>query len=50
MPEVRRYLGVEDDELIAAFIYIGQPPEGDIDRPMSRRRPAAEIAEWRGFL
>ncbi len=50
MPEVKRYVGLEDDELIAAFIYIGQPPEGSSERPMSRRKPAAEITEWRGFV
>lgn len=49
MPEVRDYLGLRDDELIAGFIYLGQPPEGDDERPMTRRKPAEELTEWRGF-
>ncbi|HEX2241249.1 MAG TPA: nitroreductase [Actinomycetota bacterium] len=49
LEEVRDYLGLEDDELVAGFIYLGFPPEGDSDRPMSRRRPASEVTEWRGW-
>ena len=49
MKEVRDLLGVGDDELIAGFVYVGYPPEGDAERPMSRRTPAAEITEWRGW-
>jgi nitroreductase len=48
-PEVLAHLGVEQSEYVAGFIYIGTPPPNDSDRPMSRRRPASEITEWRGF-
>lgn len=46
--EVRDHLGVKPEELIAGFIYIGQKGEGDDERPMTRRAPAAERTEWRG--
>jgi nitroreductase len=49
LQEVRDYLGCEEGELIAGFIYLGYPPEGDDERPMTRRTPAAEKTEWRGF-
>jgi nitroreductase len=49
LPEVLNYLGVEESEYVAGFIYIGVPPVNDSERPMSRRRPASEITEWRGF-
>ena len=48
MPEVLDYLGVSDDELVAGFIYVGYPPEGD-QRKLTRRTPAGELAEWRGW-
>jgi nitroreductase len=48
IPEVRRHLGVDDDEIVAGFVYVGYPPPGD-DRPMTRRTPAHEITEWRGW-
>lgn len=49
MPEVREHLEVGEDEHIAAFVYVGYPPEGDSDRPMSRRRPAEEVTRWKGW-
>ncbi|MFN2524723.1 MAG: nitroreductase [Actinomycetota bacterium] len=49
LEEVRHYLGLGEKELVAAFIYLGFPAEGDSERPMSRRRPAAELTEWRGW-
>jgi nitroreductase len=49
LEEVRDYLGCAEGELIAGFIYLGYPPEGDDERPMTRRTPAAEKTEWRGF-
>jgi nitroreductase len=49
MPEVRDYLGVASDEYIAAFVYVGYPPEGDERRPRSRRTEAAQLTEWRGW-
>jgi nitroreductase len=48
MPEVHRYLGVEEGELIAGFIYVGYPPADD-DHPLTRRKPVEEITEWKGF-
>jgi nitroreductase len=47
--EVRDLLGVGDDEVIAGLIYIGYPAPGDADRPMTRRAPASERTEWRGW-
>lgn len=47
--EVKDYLGVEEDEVIAGLIYIGYPAPGDSERPMTRRTPAAEVTEWRGW-
>ncbi len=49
MPEVRDYLGARPDELIAGFVYLGRPPEGDDERPMSRRTDHRELTEWRGW-
>jgi nitroreductase len=49
LPEVREYVGARDGELIAGFVYVGRPPEGDDRRPMSRRTDHAEITEWRGW-
>lgn len=49
LPEVREYLGLDDSELLAGFLYVGYPPEGDDERPMSRRRDPVEITEWRGW-
>lgn len=47
-PEVLDYLGVSDDELVAGFIYVGYPAEGE-QRKLTRRTPATELAEWRGW-
>ncbi|MFP5297667.1 MAG: nitroreductase [Actinomycetota bacterium] len=46
--EVKNYLGVGDDEYIAGFIYVGYPMPDD-ERPATRRNPAEEITEWRGW-
>ncbi len=48
-PEVHEYLGLTEDELIAAFIYIGYPREGDGLRKRTPRIPASQITEWRGW-
>lgn len=47
--EVKDYLGVSDDELIAGYVYVGYPPGDAGERPMTRRTDAAEITEWRGW-
>lgn len=47
--EVRDHLGVTDGEVIAGLIYVGYPAPGDADRPKTRRTPASEITEWRGW-
>jgi nitroreductase len=49
MRSVRDHLGVKPDELIAGFIYIGKQEDREADRPMTRRAPASERTEWRGF-
>jgi nitroreductase len=49
LDEVGEYLGVKDDEFVAGFVYLGFPPEGDADRPMSRRTEAGAVTEWRGW-
>ena len=49
LPEVRTYLSLSDDELIAALIYIGYPLEDESERPLTRRAPVSEITEWRGW-
>ena len=48
IPEVQRYLGVEDSETIAGFIYVGCPKPGYQRKPPPTT-PAAELTEWRGF-
>lgn len=50
MPEVRDHLGLDEDEVIAGFIYVGYPQSDAPDRPMTRRTDAGEITEWRGTL
>ena len=49
MPEVRAHLGIDDAEVIAAFIYVGYPAPGTDGRPLTRRTPAEEVTEWRGW-
>ncbi|MDQ3958605.1 MAG: nitroreductase family protein, partial [Actinomycetota bacterium] len=49
MPEVREYLGAAPEEIVAGFVYVGVPPEGDDKRPLARRRDHAELTEWRGW-
>jgi nitroreductase len=49
MAEVGEYLGVNDDEFVAGFVYLGYSPEGDAGRPMSRRTAPTELTEWRGW-
>lgn len=47
--EVKEYLGVQTGEVIAGLIYVGYPAPGDAERPMTRRTPASEVTEWRGW-
>jgi nitroreductase len=49
MPEVRDHLGIGSDEVISGFIYVGYPAEGTADRPLTRRTPADDLTEWRGW-
>lgn len=49
LPEVRDYLGVTADEIVAGLIYLGYPQEGADDRPRSRRTDCNELTEWRGW-
>ena len=49
LPEVRAFLGIGDDEILAAMIYIGYPEDESKERPPTRRTPAAELTEWRGW-
>jgi nitroreductase len=47
-PEVRAYLDLKDDEILAAFIYVGHVRDNG-KRPLTRRTAAAEKTEWRGW-
>ncbi|HVF52838.1 MAG TPA: nitroreductase family protein [Actinomycetota bacterium] len=49
IPEVLEHLGVDPDELVAGYIYLGYPPEDQTDRPLTRRTDPAELTTWRGF-
>ena len=49
LPEVRAYLGIGDEEILAAMIYIGYPEDGKSERPPTRRTPPKELTEWRGW-
>ena len=49
IPEVRKHLGVMDDELVAGFIYLGHAQDKDESRPMTRRTNAGGLTEWRGW-
>lgn len=49
MDQVRDHLGVKPEEFIAGFIYVGERAGGEDTRPMTRRDPASERTEWRGF-
>ena len=46
--EVRTFLGLDEGEFVAGFIYVGYPPE-DYDRKPPRKTSAAELTEWRGW-
>jgi len=39
------FLGLEPDDRIVAYVYLGHPAE---DPPSSRRRPAEEVTRWLG--
>ena len=49
IPEVLDYLGLEAGELVAGYVYVGYPPPGTTERPLTRRRGAPEVTEWRGW-
>lgn len=46
---VAEHLGLSDEEEIAGFIYVGKPLPQDEPAPMSRRTPASDVTEWRGW-
>jgi nitroreductase len=48
LPEVRDYLGLDDDELIAGFVYLGLPPEG-LDRKAPRKTAIEQLTQWKGW-
>lgn len=48
LEEVRRYLGLGENELVVGFVYVGFPPPG-YDRKTPKRKSAAEVTEWRGW-
>lgn len=47
-PEVRDHLGLQPNEFVAGFIYVGYTPE-DYARKPPRKTSAAELTEWRGW-
>jgi nitroreductase len=47
LEEVRAWLGLDEVELIAGFVYIGYPEVHD--RPATRRAAVADVTEWRGW-
>jgi nitroreductase len=48
IPECLEYLGVEDGEFVAGYIYVGFPPEGFEKKP-PRKTAAEELTQWRGW-
>jgi nitroreductase len=49
IPEVLDYLGLEEGELVAGYVYVGHPEPVVQERPMTRRTGARELTEWRGW-
>ncbi|MGH2819814.1 MAG: nitroreductase family protein [Actinomycetota bacterium] len=49
IPEVLDYLGLEEGELVAGYVYVGYPANPQDERPMTRRTDPAEVTEWRGW-
>ena len=47
-PEVRAYLDLKEDEILAAFIYVGHVKD-DTERPLTRRTAPNDKTEWRGW-
>lgn len=47
-PAVGDFLGLDEGEEVAGFIYLGKP-DPDSDRGPTRRDDALERAKWRGF-
>lgn len=48
LEEVRDYLGLDDREIIAGFVYVGYKP-ADYDKKAPRKTPAGELTQWRGW-
>jgi nitroreductase len=49
IPEVLDWLGLQNGELLAGYVYLGYPAEGREDGPQTRRTQAGEMTEWRGW-
>ncbi len=45
-PLVKKHFGLGEEDHIAGFVYVGYP---DVDAGPSRRAPASEKTEWRGW-
>ncbi len=48
-PEVRSHVGAAEGDVVVGFVYVGYPRDDAADRPMTRRTPASEVTEWRGW-
>jgi nitroreductase len=47
--EVRGFLGLDQTEYVAGFVYVGYPAEETNERPLTRRDAAETRTEWRGW-
>ena len=47
--EVRGFLGLDETEYVAGFVYVGYPADDMAERPLTRRDPAETRTEWRGW-
>lgn len=46
--EVHDFLGLEDGDLVAGYLYVGFPPDG-FEPKAPRKTPSSELTEWRGW-
>ena len=47
-PSVGKFLGLEDGEEVAGFLYVGTPTH-EQERPITRRTKASEVTSWVGW-